>query len=230
MLLLQRDIIFIFPGQRMMPELLKGQTPGSAGSAGTVTTSGWSNAAVFREYLQDHFIKYVQGRDSSEPVLILYDGHISHFSLDLIEWARTNNSILFVLSPHCSHILQPMDVGCFGQFQIKYSQECQTFSRGNGRIVSRYDVCALACKAYSAALTPANLRAAFAKTGIFPLKCASEIIRELESKIAPSQLYLPEDMERMLKIPKTVRNTNKTSKELTKKTMTQVIKQTFFFK
>ena len=158
----------------MMPEPMKGQTPGSAG---TVTTSGWSNAAVFRESLQDHFIKYVQGHDSSEPVLILYDGHRSHFSLDLIEWARTNNIILFVLPPHCSHILQPMDVGCFGPFQIKYSQECQTFSRCNGRIVSCYDVCALACKAYSAALTLANLRAAFAKTGIFPLKCASEMIR-----------------------------------------------------
>ena len=200
---------FIFPGQRMMPELMKGQTPGSAG---TVTTSGWSNAAVFREYLQDHFIKYVQGRDSSEPVLILYDGHRSHFSLDLIEWARTNNIILFVLPPHCSHILQPMDVGCFGPFQIKYSQECQTFSRCNGRIVSRYDVCALACKAYSAALTPANLRAAFAKTGIFPLKCASEMIRELESKIAPSQLYLPEDMEDASSTAKNTENSENSSK------------------
>ena len=183
---------FIFPGQRMMPELMKGQTPGAAG---TVTASGWSNAEVFREYLQDHFMKYVQGRDSSEPILILYDGHRSHFSLDLIEWAKTNNMILFVLPPHCSHILQPMDVGCFGPLQIKYSQECQTFSRCNGRMVSRYDVCALACKAYSAALTPANLRAAFAKSGIFPVKCASEMIATLQPKIAPSQLYLPEDAE-----------------------------------
>ena len=176
---------FIFPGQRMMPELMNGQTPGAAG---TVTTSGWSNAEVFREYLQDHFMKYVQGHDSSEPILILYDGHRSHFSLDLIEWANANNIILFVLPPHCSHILQPMDVGCFGPFQIKYSQECQSFSRSNGRMVSRYDVCALACKVYSAALTPANLRAAFTKSGIFPVKCASEMIIQLKSKIALSQL------------------------------------------
>ena len=176
----------------MMLELMKGQTPGAAG---TVTASGWSNVEVFREYLQDHFMKYVQGRDSSEPILILYDGHRSHFSLDLIEWAKTNNMILFVLPSHCSHILQPMDVGFFGPLQIKYSQECQTFSRCNGRMVSRYDVCALACKAYSAALTPANLRAAFAKSRIFPMKCASEMIATLQSKIAPSQLYLPEDAE-----------------------------------
>ena len=104
-------LFFIFPGQRMMPDLMKDK---SHDAAGTVTASGWSNAQVFRENLQDHFMKHVQGLDSSEPILILYDGHRSHFSLDLIEWAKTNNIILFVLPPHCSHILQPMDVGCFG--------------------------------------------------------------------------------------------------------------------
>ena len=44
---------FIFPGQRMMPEIMKGQTPGAAGTVITCT-SGWSNAEVFREYLQAH--------------------------------------------------------------------------------------------------------------------------------------------------------------------------------
>ena len=176
----------------MMPGLMKNQSPGAAG---TVTASGWANAEVFREYLQDHLMKYVQGRNSSEPILILYDGHRSHHSLDLIEWAKTNNIFLLVLPPHCSHILQPMDVGCFGPFQIKYSQECQTFTRCNGQMVSRYDVCGLACKAYSASLTPANLKAAFAKSGIVTVKTASEMISNLKPKIAPSQLYLPEDSE-----------------------------------
>ena len=127
-------------------------------------------------------MKYVQGRDSSEPILILYDGHRSHFSLDLIEWAKTNNMIRFVLPPHCSHMLQPMDVGCFGPLQIKYNQECQTFSRSNVRMVSRYDVCALACKAYSSVLNPVNLRAPFANSGIFPVKSASEIIETLQNQ------------------------------------------------
>ena len=221
---------FIFPGQRMMPELMKGQTPEAAG---TVTASGWSNAEVFREYLQDHFMKYVQGRDSSEPILILYDGHRSHFSLDQIEWAKTNNMILFVLPPHCSHILQPMDVGCFGPLQIKYSQECQTFSRCNGRMVSRYDVCALACKAYSAALTPANLRAAFAKSEIFPVKCASEMIAILQSKsLHLSYTYLkmrrkPHVLNRTLTILKTL---NRTNRRLIKNNMTQQNIQVIFFK
>ena len=110
--------------------------------------------------MKDHFLKYVQGRNG-EPMLVLYDGHRSHIALDLIVWARDNNIILFVLPPHCSHILQPMDKGCFGPLQIIYNQECLTFSRKNHRTVTRDDVCRLACKAYSTALSPSNLQAFF---------------------------------------------------------------------
>ena len=42
-----------------------------------------------------------------------------------------------VLPPHTSHILQPMDVGCFGPLQIKYSQECTKFARLNHRVNHR---------------------------------------------------------------------------------------------
>ena len=80
---------------------------------------------TFLGNIQDHFMKYVQSRDSSESILILYDGYRSHlFRFDS------------VVPPHRSHILQPMDDGCFRPFQIKYSQECQSFSRCNGRMVS----------------------------------------------------------------------------------------------
>ena len=78
-----------------------------------MTTRGWSNSDVFRTYIKDHFLKYVQGREG-QFILVLYDRHKSHISLDLIDWARENNIILFVLPPHCLHILQPMDAGCFG--------------------------------------------------------------------------------------------------------------------
>ncbi|XP_061196712.1 uncharacterized protein LOC133204990 [Saccostrea echinata] len=169
-----------------MPELLRGK---SVGADGTMTPSGWSNSEVFRSYMKNHFLKYVQGRDQSATILALYDGHRSHISLDLIDWAKNNNVILFVLPPHCSHILQPMDVGCFGPFQLKYNQECLSFSRLNHKTVTRYDVCALACKAYTAALSPTNIQAAFSKSGIYPFQSADSMIEKLKQKITPSILY-----------------------------------------
>jgi hypothetical protein len=125
---------------------------------------------IFTSYVKEHFLKYVQSRDSSRPVLLLYDGHHSHISLSLIKWAQENNIILFVLPPHTSHILQPMDVGCFGPFETLYQQEVHKFMRQSvGRSVTRYDICSLVCKVYEKSLSPDNLRSSFKKTGIRPL-------------------------------------------------------------
>ena len=48
------------------------------------------------------------------PILLIYDGHGSHTTLDWITLARANNIILYCLPPHTTHWLQPLDVGCFG--------------------------------------------------------------------------------------------------------------------
>lgn len=178
---------FIFPGERYLDSLLSGSTPGADG---TMTKSGWSNSEVFKKYFKTHFMKYVQGRgDSSEYILVLYDGHRSHISLDLVDWALERKIILFVLPPHTSHILQPMDIGCFGPLQNRYIQECTAFARMNHRVVTRYDVCTLACKAYTMALSPSNLQAAFKRAGIHPLLDGSTMCQQLGLRLKPSSLY-----------------------------------------
>jgi hypothetical protein len=177
---------FVFPGQRMLPELMVGK---SEGTEGMMTQSGWSNSEVFLRYMKTHFLKYAMGRNQEDTTLVLYDGHKSHISIELIEWAKENRIILFVLPPHCSHILQPMDVGCFGPFQKKYNQECLTYSRLHHQCVTRYDVCKLACKAYTVALSHVNLQASFRKTGIYPLQNAIDAVTSLGDAIAPSELY-----------------------------------------
>ena len=75
---------FIFPGARMISELMEDASPGAFG---TVTQSGWSNTVVFEDYMKNHLIKYLPSRSQASPVLVLYDGHKSHVSLSLIEWA-----------------------------------------------------------------------------------------------------------------------------------------------
>ena len=104
----------------------------------------------------------------------------------LIEWAKTNNIILFVLPAHTSHLLQPLDVAIFGPFKSFYYSECALFMRQNiGQTITRYDMCELACKAYLKALTPVNIQAGFRKTGIFPFSSAI-VARE---KLFPSESF-----------------------------------------
>lgn len=157
---------FIFKGQRMNRDLLEGSSPGSDG---TMSKTGWSNSAIFLEYLESHFIKYIQRPDTTQPIIVIFDGHRSHINVPVLEWAKQNNVVLFVLPAHTSHVLQPLDVACFGPLQRIYNNACHKFLRENPATkITRFNVAALASNAYNKALSNNNLRAAFQKTGIFP--------------------------------------------------------------
>ncbi|XP_052275610.1 fumarate hydratase, mitochondrial-like [Dreissena polymorpha] len=157
---------FVFPGKRMKSQLLDG---GVDGVDGTVTESGLSNSAVYKRYLEQHLLKYLPERCLDNPVLILYDGHKSQVNLGLIDWAKSQNIILFVLPAHTSHVLHPFDVGCFGPFERIYSSVCHKFMHDNcGQSITRINVCALGSKAYSQSLSSKNLQASFCKTGLYP--------------------------------------------------------------
>jgi hypothetical protein len=178
----------------MRSELLEGATPGASG---TVSETGWSNSTVFRKYLKEHFMKYVQGRDPSEPLILLYDGHKSHVSLGLIDWAKELNLILFVLPPHTSHILQPLDVGCFGPFQKIYDNLKAKFMRENSSSsIPKHSVCNLGCKAYMLGLTPTNLCSSFRKCGIYLFDpSAVDAVNFLPSTVFKSKKTQPSNTE-----------------------------------
>ena len=184
---------FVFPVTRFSNKLLEGA---SAGADGCVTESGWSNTDVFERYIKTHLIKYLPSRDDGD-ILVLYDGHKSHITVPLIQWAKSQHIHLFVLPPHCSH-LQPLDVCAFGPFQNSYNSACHKHTRDLG-VVNRYNVCSLACKVYDNTLTPANIKKAFCKSGIFPLDKtaisdsqvapATSFVKETVSQVAPTTSF-----------------------------------------
>ncbi|OWF45553.1 Jerky protein homolog-like [Mizuhopecten yessoensis] len=162
---------FVFPGARMRKDLLDGST---AGVSGTVSKNGCSNSRIFRQYLETHFLKHAQRRDSTEPLLLLYDGYRCHLSVGIIEWAKQQNIILFVLPAHTSHILQPRDTGCVEAFQTKYDDLREKFMKEKSvSMISKHATCELACKAYNHGLLPANLRSSFKNCGVYPFDPAT---------------------------------------------------------
>ena len=80
--------------------------------------SGYSNDEIGLKVLE-HFIKYtklapwVSLISSTVPKLLLYDGHPSHCTDEFQALALQNNIILYQFPSHLTHILQPLDVGCF---------------------------------------------------------------------------------------------------------------------
>ena len=177
---------FVFPGARMREEFMKGTTPGSKG---TVSPSGWSNSETFKFFLQNHATKYAKCNED-EHMLWIYDGHSTHVNPSKIEWAQSNRIILFVLPAHHSHILQPLDVGCFGPLQRIYNVKAQKFLREHpGEIITRNEVGQLASSAYILALSATNLMSSFRKTGIYPFNPdAYDKNKTLPNSIFPEEL------------------------------------------
>jgi len=74
------------------------------------------------------------------------DGHSSHYTPELLKYARDNNIIILGYPPYCTHALQGLDVVCFARMK-----EAEVF--GN---------------AFLKSFTVPTVLAAFEKTGIHP--------------------------------------------------------------
>ena len=82
-----------------------------------------------------------------QPVLLIYDGHKSHVAISVIEWAMAHNITILVLPAHCSHILQPLGVGCFGPLNRILDNSCHQYMREREPI-NRYNIGKLPTEEY----------------------------------------------------------------------------------
>ena len=64
-------------------------------------------------------------------MLLVLDGHGSHITIDVIEYARSKEIHPLCLPSHTSHILQPSDIGVFKSVFSKY------MAKNPGRIITK---------------------------------------------------------------------------------------------
>ncbi len=83
----------------------------------------------------NHFLSHAV---SCRPLILMLDGHSSHYTLELIKLAAENDVIIFCLPPHTTADSQPLDIGCFGPLKVYWSEVCRQFMFNNpGRVVSK---------------------------------------------------------------------------------------------
>ena len=173
--------MIIFPRQRVSLDLMSGAP---ADTLFTGTTLGWINSVVFFKW----FKFFVSQIPPKRPVLLLYDGHASHISTDVIEYAHLHHIEIMCLPAHSSHLLQPLDVAVFKPLKTHFNEACRKFLQSNpGRVITIYDISQLVGEAWPQALTPVNLISGFSNSGIYPLNPAKITLE----KLAPSQLTNP---------------------------------------
>ena len=70
---------------------------------------------LFHLWLSKHFIKYAV---SSRPLLLVLDGHSTHYQPETVKFAKQNGIIMFCLPPHTTHVSQPLDTCVFRPLKV----------------------------------------------------------------------------------------------------------------
>lgn len=153
----------IFDRKNLKPELTYGEVPGSIYG---LSKNGWIDSELFELWFRNHFLPNVP---SVRPLLLIMDGHSSHYQPSVIRVAAKEQILLFCLPPNTTHLLQPLDKGPFGALKKAWQKYCHDFLAINpGRVITRYEVSRLLSKSWFEAMTPANIISSFRCTGIYP--------------------------------------------------------------
>ena len=121
----------IFEGKHLNHQWTVGGVPGTYYG---MHDKGWTDQELFRHWLKDHFLKYAV---SARPLLLMLDGHSSHYESKIVDIAKEENIILFCLLPHITQDTQPLDCTVFGPLKHHWSDVChEHFQQRPGMFIS----------------------------------------------------------------------------------------------
>ncbi|KAI1003246.1 hypothetical protein K3495_g4962 [Podosphaera aphanis] len=94
----------------------------------TTSQNGWTAIRIAMGWLKTIFLPETKPQDQTCRRILLVDGHGSHTNVD-IQWECYQNKFhLVYMSPHTSHILQPLDLSCFSPLKARYRQLIESLS------------------------------------------------------------------------------------------------------
>ena len=101
--------------------------------------------------------------------LVYFDGHTTHVTLEIIQYACHNKILIVCLPPHSSHVLQPLNLAIYGPFKLALRDEAYTYEMEMGQPVDKDAALLVIGRAYKKAFSKGNILSAFRRAGIWPL-------------------------------------------------------------
>lgn len=80
-----------------------------------MSDKGFTNNHISMQWLR-HFIQETNSGLTAVKKLLLYNGHSSHNTNKFKQLAE-DNIVLYMFPPHLTHLMQPLDVGCFQTYK-----------------------------------------------------------------------------------------------------------------
>jgi hypothetical protein len=140
---------------------------------------GWTDGGLSLPWIRD-FDAQTKEKAEGRTCVLLLDGHSSHYTIELLEYANDNNIIILAYPPHCTHALQGLDVVCFAKLKKEFYEEIRRFEDEHHTPVTKGDFAGVWGRAFLRAATPATVKAAFEATGVYPFN--PDVITEKQLK------------------------------------------------
>jgi hypothetical protein len=131
------------------------------------TTNGWTDNETGLEWIR-HFEKHTAGRKTGVYRMLVIDGHESHVSVEFDRFCKDHNIITISMPPHSSHLLQPLDVGCFSPLKRAYSRQIEVLMKSHVNHVTKLEFFIAFKTAFYSVFTEDNVKAGFRGAGLVP--------------------------------------------------------------
>jgi hypothetical protein len=143
-----------------------------------VSNNGWTTDEIGLRWLQKLFIPFTNSRVRGRYRLLILDGHGSHLTPQFDRICAENNIIPLCMPAHSSHLLQPLDVGCFAVLKRTYGRFVSDLARTGYNHIDKLDFLADYQRARLEAFQPNTIRNSFMATGLVPIN-AERVLSKL---------------------------------------------------
>jgi hypothetical protein len=132
-----------------------------------VSENGWTTNELGLAWLK-HFDEHTKTKKVGANRLLIIDGHESHNSLDFQKYCKDHGIITICMPPHSSHLLQPLDVGCFAPLKQAYGRQVESLMRTQISHITKQEFLSCFKRAFDASFTASNVQGGFQGAGLVP--------------------------------------------------------------
>jgi hypothetical protein len=137
----------------------------------TTSKSGWTSDSHGYQWLTEVFEPWSRRRlpDPTARRMLIMDGHSSHVTAKVISFCMQNAIDLLIMPPHCSHVLQPLDVSVFAPLKRALGKETDKVARLDSNRIARVQWTEMYMRAHRTAFSMSNICSGWRAAGLYPL-------------------------------------------------------------
>jgi hypothetical protein len=179
----------------------------------TTSLNGWTTNEIGLQWIH-HFEKHTQRRTTGGKRLLILDGHESHYSVEFDSFCKEKSIIPLYMPPHSSHLLQPLDVGCFGPLKKAFGRQIENRMRAGITHITKEDFFPAFFAAFQATMTERNIQGGFRGAGIMPHD-PQAVISKLDVKLSTPSPPGTSHSNQLLWTSRTPENSNEATSQST---------------